>query len=72
MSIDPNDLVRDQDTDAKHWAESWVGIAQDILIRHDWDPHALLDEGWMIGWFANAIEVGRDVWRLADQREETK
>lgn len=36
------------------WAEEWCKVAREITVRDGWT--ALLDEGWMIGWFANAIE----------------
>jgi hypothetical protein len=45
-------------TDAMVWAEEWCKIATKIAIREQtWV--ALVDEGWMVGWFANAIERGR-------------
>jgi hypothetical protein len=41
--------------DGKKWAEEFCKIARDK--GHD------LDEGWMIGWFANAIMAGYDKGR---------
>lgn len=42
-------------TDAQVWAQEWCRIAREIEERGD----SLIDEGWMIGWMANAIETGR-------------
>jgi diacylglycerol kinase family enzyme len=50
-------------TDARAWAQEWCRIAREISARGD----DLIDEGWMIGWFANAIEMGRDAGRRAAQ-----
>lgn len=50
-------------TDAAKWAAEWVKVAEDIsehvAMRCD-TSRKLLDEGWMITWFANAIEAGRN------------
>lgn len=43
-------------TDAQVWASAWIEIAQELQDA----GKSLIDEGWMIGWFANAIERGRD------------
>ena len=40
-----------QTTNAQKWAQEFIHI-----IEHD--PAMALDEGFMIGWFANAIEAG--------------
>jgi hypothetical protein len=45
-------------TDAMVWAEEWCKIATKIAIREQ-ILGRLVDEGWMVGWFANAIERGR-------------
>jgi len=37
-------------TDAEVWAEEFIGAL---------DSGAVVDFGLMVGWFANAIEVGR-------------
>lgn len=44
-------------TDAQVWAKEFLRIyeTQDVV----------LDEGFMIGWFANAIETGREAGRNA-------
>lgn len=44
-------------TDAQVWAREFM--------RTVIDNGALIDEGFMLGWFANAIETGRDAGRLA-------
>jgi hypothetical protein len=41
-------------TDAQEWAKAWCEIA----TRLQSEDVSLIDEGWMIGWFANAIMVG--------------
>jgi hypothetical protein len=52
------------ETDARVWAQQWVLTAKEILAREEGRSVALLDEGAMTGWFANAIETGRDAgWR---------
>jgi len=38
--------------DAAKWAAEFCKIAR--------DKGHTLDEGWMLGWFANAIEAGRE------------
>lgn len=42
-------------TDAMVWAREWVRIA----TRLQAEGQSLLDEGWMVGWFANAMETAR-------------
>jgi hypothetical protein len=44
-------------TDARIWANEWVRIAREIEAADD--GRTVIDEGWMIGWFANALETGR-------------
>lgn len=41
-------------TDASVWATEWCRVAGANFGEH------AIDEGWMIGWFANAIECGRN------------
>jgi len=43
-----------QTMDAVAWAKAWIDRAS--LLRRD----QILDEGWMTGWFANAIMRGYD------------
>ena len=45
--------------DAMVWAEEWVATAAQIVAREgDW--MALLDAGWMVSWFANAMQIAVD------------
>lgn len=46
-------------TDAQEWASAWIATAAEVVARTG-SFVDVLDEGWMIGWFANAIETGRD------------
>lgn len=50
-------------TDAQLWAKEWVALAASLLARSNSNPLTLLDEGWMISWFANAIMAGFDEGR---------
>lgn len=49
------DLLRALGDDAAKWAAAFCAIAK--KQGHD------IDEGWMIGWFANAIEHSSDCRR---------
>lgn len=49
--------------DAMVWAKEWVGIAAVLLARSNGNPLTLLDEGWMVGWFANAMGVAESFSR---------
>ena len=51
------DLLTLMGTDGQAWAKQWIATAAEIVARGAWID--VLDEGWMIGWFANAIEAGR-------------
>lgn len=42
-------------TDAYVWAEEWCKVARRLQAEGE----DLVDEGWMIGWFANAIETAK-------------
>jgi len=46
-------------TDAMVWAKEWCIVARKL----EYLGKPVIDEGWMVGWFANAIEVGRDAGR---------
>lgn len=48
--------------DAAKWAAEFCKIARDHGHH--------LDEGWVIGWFANAIEHSNDVRRWRREREQ--
>ncbi len=54
------DMLTYMGTDAAKWAEQWVAICQNHFDEkgHPYPDH-VIDEGWMISWFANAIEAGR-------------
>lgn len=48
-------------TDAQVWAEEFQRIYRHLAHQGYADPHQkpVDDTGWLIGWFANALEVGR-------------
>ena len=48
--------------DAAKWAHEFRTIAKRL-------GYSEMDEGWLIGWFANAIERGRDAGREAERAE---
>ncbi len=50
--MEDGDLLRYMGTDAQKWAAEFCKIARDKGLD--------LDEGWMLGWFANAIMAGHD------------
>lgn len=44
--------------DAQDWAKAFCKVANDLGYR---DPDGKpIDEGWMVGWFANALIRGYD------------
>lgn len=47
-----SDFLRRAGTDAAIWAAEFNKIAAQL-------GYSRMDEGWLIGWFANAIEAGR-------------
>jgi len=48
--VDPGNLLKDQNTDARAWAKSFIAMKK----RQKWALKSI-DEELMIGWFANAI-----------------
>lgn len=54
-------------TDAMVWAQEWCTIAREIEAADD--GREVIDAGWMVGWFANAIETakGFERRRIADE-----
>lgn len=55
---DPSELIKAQSTDAYRWARSFMSrIEQGYFAKED------IDEGLMISWFANAIEIAKDSMR---------
>lgn len=47
--------------DAMRWAEEWCRIAREIDAADD--GRMVIDEGWMVGWFANAMGVAESFCR---------
>ena len=45
-------------TDAMRWAEEWCRIAREIGAADD--GRTVIDEGWMVSWFANAMQAALD------------
>lgn len=50
-------------TDAVVWTNEFIRIAQERVDRDE----DVLDWGWLISWFANAIEVGREAGRTGER-----
>ena len=65
MAIDTKYLIGN--TDAVVWAEEWCEVAREIAENKD--EREVIDEGWMIGWFANAIMAGFDEGHARALRE---
>lgn len=57
------ELLAYMGTDAQRWAQEFLRIKAEIE-RAD-DGRSTDDEGWMIGWFANAIGAGERAARSA-------
>ena len=55
---DPSELVKHQVTDAMLWAESFCATFKKIGANPD-----SIEPGWMVGWFASAIETTKDSQR---------
>lgn len=47
--IDPFELVKTQSRDSMKWAESFSGVCEEFT------KDEILDEGYMVGWFANSM-----------------
>lgn len=62
-SMSSGDLLQAMGDDATKWAAAFVQIAEK-------QGHHGIDEGWMIGWFANAIEHSGDVRRWRREASE--
>lgn len=54
-------------TDAVKWAEQWEEYCK-ILHDEKGDPYPdhIITTGWMVSWFANAIEAGRSAGQEAN------
>jgi MarR-like DNA-binding transcriptional regulator SgrR of sgrS sRNA len=68
--MDSTTLLLHGTDDAMVWAKEWCRIAREIEARGE----SLVDEGWMVGWFANAMEIAvahnaRRILALADEYE---
>ena len=52
-----------QTDDAQVWAQNFIKTLKD-------NPDIEIDESFMIGWFANAIETSSDVrrWKIEEER----
>ncbi len=59
---DPSNLLIDNNTDAKAWANSFMAT-----IHRD-----KIDEEILITWFANAIENAKDSVKILDNEERMK
>lgn len=53
---DPQELIKDENTNAQDWAIAWQGSCK----RNNIDPGGI-SEDWMISWLANAIVNAIDV-----------
>jgi len=54
------DLLARMGTSGAKWAEEFRATAKRL-------GYSDMDEGWLIGWFANAIEAGRDAGRSQER-----
>lgn len=59
------ELLSALDDDASKWAAAFRQIALKL-------GYSDMDEGWLIGWFANAIEHSSDVRRWRRERENQR
>ena len=59
MTMSEGDLLAKMGTDGAKWAEEFRATAKRL-------GYSDMDEGWLTGWFANAIEVGREAGRLGE------
>ena len=62
FGMDSASLLNELGDDASKWAAAFRQIAVKI-------GYSDMDEGWLIGWFANAIEHSSDVRRWRGQRQ---
>lgn len=58
MTMTDGELINHMGTDAALWAAEFMRIKHEIEASDD--ERTTDDEGWIIGWFANAIEAGRN------------
>lgn len=64
LSMKDHELIAACGDDGAAWAAAFVQTAENLGIRG-------IDEGWMIGWFANAIETAWNK-RVARAEPETR
>ena len=64
---DRTDLRVPASFDASVWADEWCRIASEIEAAKD--GRKVIDDGWMISWFANALMRGYDEGRGKDDTE---
>ena len=55
---------------ARIWAAEWVRIAREIEAAND--GRQVIDESWMIAWFANSIMAGYDIGRRKLLEEQAR
>jgi hypothetical protein len=60
-SLTDGQLLQRMGTNGAAWAAEFRKIALKL-------GYSDMDEGWLIGWFANAIEAGRGASRLDDRK----
>lgn len=53
-SRSPSSTRLNDDMDAQRWTREFLKI---------WNQRKVMDEGWMLSWFANAIMCGYDIGR---------
>lgn len=51
------------DPDAARWAREFMEV---------WNKNPVMDEGWMLSWFANAIVCGEDTYRWRQEKESQR
>ena len=57
-NTEDGDILRRMGLDAMRWAETFCEIYRERCIEQGRHPDITIDEGWLVGWFANAIEAG--------------
>ena len=64
MSIDPMDLIKNQDADAQKWAKAFMQDYNNAEVE--------IDEALMIAWFSNAIMAMHDsqYWKIIKPLED--
>ena len=60
--MNDGELLTYMGTDPMRWAEEWCRVAREIEAADD--GRTVIDEGWMVSWFANAIQAAFDARRI--------